>query len=227
MKILLLHAETKLIDALPRLLRKNGYLVDTATDGETGAPMAFTGTYDIIILDRMLPHLDGLSLVKEFRSFGYDTPVLFLTAKNSPEERAEGLMAGADDYVGTPFSIVELLARLQALVRRKNKIIEKNILVVNDLKFNPRKNLVTKKDKQIKLTLKEGLLLEMLMRTPGQVITKEEIAEKIWGYLAETDIASVNLYIHYLRKKLCINNLITIRGIGYCLETNFKECTAN
>lgn len=227
MKLLLLNSETKLIDALPRLLRKNGYLVDTSTDGEIGAQMAFTGTYDIIILDRVLPYFDGLSLVKEFRSLGYDTPVLFLTARNSPEERAEGLMAGADDYVGTPFFIVELLARLQALTRRKNKIIEENVLVVNDLKFNPRKSLAAKKGKMIKLTLKETLLLEMLMRTPGQVVTKEEIAEKVWGYLAETDIATVNLYIHYLRKKLGLTNLITIRGIGYCLETNLTECTAN
>lgn len=228
MKLLLIEDETKLVDALSYLLRKNGYLMDIAEDGETGFQLACTGTYDIIILDRMLPKLDGLSLLKEFRSLGHETPVLFLTAKDSPEERAEGLIAGADDYLGIPFVVAELLARLQALSRRKNKSLEENILVVDDLELNPRKSQVTKGNEVIQLTLKEAHLLELLMSTPNQVVTKERITEKVWGYYAETDIATVNLYIHYLRKKLSITNLKTIRGIGYCLEANLKEeCTTD
>lgn len=223
MKILLIHNQTRLISALSRLLRTNGYLVDVATDGENGVQMACTGTYDIIVLDRVLPKLDGLSLLKEFRSLEDETPVLFLTAANSPEERAEGLNAGADDYLGIPFFIKELLARLQALSRRKSKKLVDNVLIVDGLRLDPRKGQVTQNGKVIKLTLKETLLLELLMRTPGQVVTKELIAEKVWGYFAETDISTVNLYIYYLRKKLGLINLYTIRGVGYCLEPNHKR----
>lgn len=156
MKLLLIEDEAKLVGALSYLLRKNGYLVDSATDGETGFQLACTGTYDIIILDRMLPSLDGLSLLKKFRSLGHETPVLFLTAKDLPEERAEGLIAGADDYLGIPFSVAELLARLQALARRKGRSLEENILIVDDLEFDPRKSQVTKGNAVIKLTLKES-----------------------------------------------------------------------
>ena len=135
MKLLLVEDEGRLVDALSHLFKKNGFVVDSALDGETGIEMACTEAYDIIILDRMLPYKDGLSLLKEFRSLGYETPVLFLTAKDSPEDRAEGLDAGADDYLVKPFYTVELLARLKALGRRTGKELTENVITADDIVF--------------------------------------------------------------------------------------------
>ncbi|XER11715.1 Transcriptional regulatory protein QseB [Sporomusa aerivorans] len=215
------------MSALSGLLRKNGYLVDSALNGKNGFEMACTGTYDIIILNRTLPEMDGLSFLKEFRGSGYNTPVLILSGKDSPQARAEGLNLGADDYLGIPFAIEELLARVQALVRRKNTEMVKNELVVGNLKFNPRKLQITEGNSVTRLTLKEALLLELFMSNSEKVVTKEQIAEKLWGFFADTDIAAVNLYVHYLRKKIKNFNLRTIRGIGYSLEANSTMESAN
>lgn len=218
MKLLLVEDESRLADALCHLFKKNGFVVDTALDGETGIEMACTEVYDIIILDRMLPSKDGLSLLREFRSLGYETPVMFLTAKDSPEDRAEGLNAGADDYVVKPFFNVELLARIRALGRRRNKELQENVLTADGLVFDPQRNQVVKSDKVIHLTFKEAQLLELLIRNHGRVVTKERIVQKVWGYNAETDFTTVNLYVHNLRKKLDIPNLKTVRGVGYYLQ---------
>jgi DNA-binding response OmpR family regulator len=220
MKLLLVEDEAKLAEALSHLLKKNGYVVDLALDGETGIEMACMGIYDIIILDRMLPNQDGLAVLREFRSLGHDTPVLFLTAKDSPEERAEGLIAGADDYLVKPFFTVELLARLQALGRRKNKELSENVLVADELVFNPMRGQVMKNDQVIQLTVKESQLLELLIRNYGRVVTKELIIQKVWGFNSDAEFTTVNLYIHYLRKKLNIDNLKTVRGVGYYLQRN-------
>lgn len=220
MKLLLVDDEKRLTEALSYLLKKNGFVVDVAMDGKTGIDMACTGSYDIIILDRMLPYLDGVSLVKEFRELGYHTPVLFLTAKDSPEDRAEGLEAGADDYLVKPFFNVELLARLHALTRRKSKDIVDTILTVDDMIFDPQRSQVTKKGKVIHLTVKESQLLELLIRNQGQVVTKQRIIEKVWGYNSDAVESTINIYIHYLRKKINISNLKTVRGVGYYLQKN-------
>ena len=202
MKLLLVEDERKLVDSLSYLLKKNGFVVDAAMDGETGIEMACTGSYDIIILDRMLPMKDGLSLVKEFRSLGHHTPVLFLTAKDTPENRAEGLMAGADDYLVKPFYTVELLARLQALSRRRGKEMEENYLSVDGMVFNPMHCQVIKDGKMITLTLKEAQLLELLIRNYNRVVTKEQIIQKVWGYYSDVQFTVINLYIHYLRERI-------------------------
>lgn len=215
MRLLLVEDELKLADALCHVLKKCGYVVDNAADGETGTEMASTGIYDIIILDRMLPRRDGLSFLREFRSHGFDTPVLFLTAKDTAKDRVEGLDAGADDYLVKPFFTDELLARLRALTRRKNKDIVSDTISTAELTFNPLKCEVVKCNKTIHLTAKESLLLELLMRNLGQVVTKERMMEKVWGYNSDTDIANVDLYIHYLRKKLGPSSIRTVRGIGY------------
>lgn len=217
MKLLLVEDETKLREALTHILKKNGYLVDSTLDGESGSEMAATGVYDMIILDRMLPRLDGISLVREFRELGFDTPVLFLTAKDTPQNRVEGLDAGADDYLVKPFSVDELLARLRALERRRSKTLMNDTLSAAGLNLKPLNSEVIKGNTSIHLTLKESLLLELLMRNAGQVVTKERIMEKVWGYNTETNIANVDLYIYYLRKKLNISNIKTIRGVGYVL----------
>ncbi len=218
MKLLLAEDETKIADALAHLLKRNGFVVDTATDGETAIDMACTGIYDIIILDRMLPRRDGLSLLREFRSQGHTTPVLILTAKSAPQERAEGLNAGADDYLVKPFFTVELLARLKALARRKNKDLMETVLTADGLVLDPLRGQVTKDDEIIQLTLKESQLLELLIRNYGRVVTKDRIIQKVWGFNSDAEFTAVNLYIHYLRKKLNCNNIKTVRGIGYCLQ---------
>lgn len=218
MKLLVVDDESKLVDALSYLLKKNGFVVDVAMDGETGLDMACTGIYDIVILDRMLPNLNGMDVLRKFRDAGHDTPVIFLTAKDTPEERAEGLNAGADDYLVKPFSSVELLARLHALARRKHKEIIDHILVHDDIIFDPQRSQVRKQDEVINLTLKESQLLELLIRNQGQVVTKQRIIEKVWGYNSDAEESTINIYIHYLRKKINISNLKTVRGVGYYLQ---------
>ncbi len=226
MKLLLVEDESRLVDSLSHLLKRNGYVVDAALDGQTGIDMACTGVYDIIILDRMLPYQDGLTVLREFRSLGHDTPVLFLTAKDSPDDRAEGLNAGADDYLIKPFFSVELLARLQALSRRRGKELTENELVADDLVLNPMRCQVLKAGEVIQLTLKESQLLELLIRNYDRVVTKEQIIQKVWGYYSEAEFTTVNLYIHYLRKKLNISNLKTIWGVGYSLYAKNKAASA-
>jgi DNA-binding response OmpR family regulator len=220
MKLLLVDDESKLVEALSYLLKKNGFVVDVAMDGKTGIDMACTGSYELIILDRMLPYMDGISLLKTFRGLGYQTPILFLTAKDTPDDRAEGLNAGADDYLVKPFSTVELVARLYALARRRNKDIVDTILTVDDMVFDPQRAQVTKNGRVIHLTLKESQLLELLIRNYGQVVTKQRIIEKVWGYNSDAVESTINIYIHYLRKKINISNLKTARGVGYYLQKN-------
>lgn len=218
MKLLLVEDEAKLIEALTHLLKKNGYMVDAALNGETGCEMACTGIYDLIILDRMLPRQDGLSILREIRSLGLDMPVIFLTAKDTPQDRTEGLDAGADDYLVKPFSIDELLARLRALSRRKGKELAQDTFGAAGLIFDPLRSQVKKGDEVIQLTVKESQLLELLIRNHDRVVTKQRIMEKVWGYNSETDMANVNLYIHYLRKKLNVGCIKTVRGIGYYFQ---------
>lgn len=218
MKLLLVEDEKKLIESLSHLLKKNGYVVDAALDGETGIEIAASGSYDVIILDRMLPSIDGLSLLREIRALGLDTPVLFLTAKDSTHDRVEGLDAGADDYLIKPFFAEELLARLRALTRRKTKHLVDDCLKVADLLFYPLRCEVIKDHLTIHLTTKESQLLELLMINQGHVLTKERIMEKVWGYNSDTEISNVDLYIHYLRKKLNVPYIKTVRGVGYFLQ---------
>jgi DNA-binding response OmpR family regulator len=221
LKLLLVDDEVRLLEALSYILRKNGYTVDTATDGEAGIELATTGVYDIVILDRMLPLRDGLSILKEFRSYGFDAPVIFLTAKDDPKDRVEGLDSGADDYLTKPFSTEELLARLRALARRKSKDLIENVISAAGMTLDPLKCEVIKESRLIHLTAKESQVLELLMHNYGHVITKERILEKVWGYNSEIDVANVDLYIHYLRKKLKTSDIKTARGIGYyLLEVN-------
>lgn len=218
MKLLLIEDEIKLVKALSHILRENGYVVDYAMDGETGLEMSATGIYDLIILDRMLPRRDGISIIKEFRSQGFSTPVIFMTAKDTPKDRVEGLDAGADDYLIKPFSTDELLARLRALARRKNKDLVDNKITAAGLILDPLKCEVTKGNEVVRLSVKEVLLLELLMRNYGKVVTKERIFERVWGYYSETEFGNIDLYIHYLRKKLSVSCIKTVRGVGYFLK---------
>ena len=220
MRILLIEDEPRLSEALTYILKKNKYGVDTAYDGETGQAMAEAGVYDLIILDRMLPRKEGVSLLKELRSQGISTPVLLLTARDSIQDRIEGLDAGADDYLVKPFSTEELLARLRALGRRSSSQIQDEQLYVAGLILKPLHCELTMGNATVKLTLKESLLLELFMRNPGQVITKEQILDRVWGLDSEVEANNVEIYVHYLRKKLNSPQarIETVRGIGYCLK---------
>lgn len=223
MRILLVEDELRLSEALTYILKKNNYGVDAAYDGETGQAMAETGVYNLIILDRMLPRKEGVILLKELRSQGIQTPVLLLTARDAIQDRIEGLDAGADDYLVKPFSTEELLARLRALGRRPSGQIQDEQLSVAGLIFKPLHCELTQGSETIKLTLKESLLLELFMRNPGQVITKEQILNRVWGLDTDVEPNNVEIYVHYLRKKLDSPNvrIETVRGIGYCLKEVF------
>lgn len=222
MRILLVEDEERLSEALAYILKKNRYAVDTALDGITGQDLAETGIYDIIILDRMLPGREGVSILRNIRSQGLKTPVLMLTAKDTIADRVEGLDAGADDYLIKPFSTDELLARIRALGRRQTELIDSESLQAASLVLHPMRGEVECDGKVVKLTLKESQLLELFLRNKGQVITREQILDRVWGLDSEVEMNNVEIYIYYLRKKLeplPVNIRIdTVRGIGYCLR---------
>ena len=217
MRLLLIEHEKRLMETLSSILRKNGYPVDTALDGEVGAGLAVTGVYDIIVLDRLLPHRDGLSVLKEFRSYGFDAPVMFLTEKLSPMDLAEMLDSGADDYLTKPFANEEFLAKLRALARRKNKDLTDNTIRTTEFVLDPLKRQITAKNGVISLTPRESQILELLMQNSGKVISKERILEKVWGYNTKIQTANVDLFIHFLRKKLKTSSIKTARGLGFYL----------
>lgn len=218
MKLLLVDDEIHLLEALSHTLKKNGWVVDTAADGNTGMELAVSDVYDVIVLDRMLPGRTGMDILQELRKHSIITPVLFLTARDSAEDRVSGLDAGADDYLIKPFSTEELLARLRALSRRQSKELTENTITVGNLTLNPMRCEALSSGQTIRLTVKESLLLELLMRNAGQVITKERILYKVWSYSSDIELANVDLYIHYLRKKLTGQYIRTVRGVGYCLQ---------
>lgn len=222
MRILLVEDEEALAEALAYILKKHKYAVDLAYDGERGQEMAETEIYDVIILDRMLPGKEGVAVLKDIRKLGIKTPVLFLTAKDTVENRVEGLDAGADDYLIKPFASEELLARVRALGRRQDKQLQSDSLEIKELILDPLRCEANFKVNKVKLTLKECQLMELLMRNYGQVITKEQILNRVWGYDSEVEFNNVDTYIHFLRKKIdpLKSSLIieTVRGIGYCLK---------
>ena len=222
MRLLLIEDEKRLSEALVTILEDNKYSIDVAYDGEVGQDMAETGIYDIIILDRMLPIKEGVKVLKAIRLNGINTPVLLLTAKDSIADRVEGLDAGADDYLVKPFATKELLARIRALSRRQPNEIQEENLKVGLLTLDVLRCEVTSPQEIIKLTFKEAQLLELFFRKKGQVITKEQILDKVWGLESVVEMNNMEIYIHYLRKKLdtktCGIVIETIRNIGYCLK---------
>lgn len=223
MRLLLVEDEKRLSDALVYVLKKNRYTVDAAYDGVTGEDMALSDIYDVIILDWMLPKKDGIRILKTIRAQGIKAPVLFLTARDTVENRVEGLDSGADDYLIKPFSNDELLARVRALSRRQGELLQNNTLMAGNLTLDTSQcKVYSVENMPIKLTLKECQLLELFMKNKGLVITKEQLLDRIWGFEMDSDYNNVEIYVHYLRKKLdnCEANvrISTIRGIGYCLE---------
>jgi DNA-binding response OmpR family regulator len=222
MRLLLIEDERGISEALEYILKKNKYGVDTAYDGITGQEMAETAIYDVIILDRMLPGKEGIAVLKDLRAQAIKTPVLILTAKDAIADRVQGLDAGADDYLVKPFSTEELLARIRALSRRQAELLQEDALQASGLVLYPMKSEAVYENLTIKLTLKETQLLELFIRNRGQVITREQILDRVWGLDSDVEMNNVEIYIYYLRKKLePLNRTVrieTIRGIGYCLR---------
>ncbi|WP_058485554.1 response regulator transcription factor [Defluviitalea phaphyphila] len=222
MRILIIEDEKKLAEAIKHILVKNKYIVDMVHDGISGLDYGLTGIYDIIILDIMLPEMNGLDVLKELRKNKIFTPIILLTAKDEIQDKVRGLDYGADDYLTKPFSIDELLARIRALSRRRGDIIVDDIIEIEDIKLNLSTYELICGNKSVKLSLKECHIIEFLIKRKGQVVSKEEILEKIWGFDSDAEYNNVEVYISFLRKKLAYLhsriNIKTLRGIGYSIE---------
>ena len=203
-------------------LREAGFTVDHATDGETGLTMATSEPYDAAVIDLMLPRRDGLSLIEEVRRAQVETPVLILTAKRSVDDRVRGLQIGGDDYLTKPFAFPELLARVQALIRRASRAPESPRLVVGDLVLDRLTRRVERQGREIELRPREFALLELLMRNAGRVVSKTMILSQVWGYSFDPGSNVVDVLVHRLRGKVdkeFPKKLIqTYRGIGYALK---------
>lgn len=221
MRVLMVEDEKYMAEAVVAVLKKNHYTVDLALDGEYGLDCALLNIYDIIILDIMLPKMDGISILKEIRQNSIKAPVILLTARDRIEDKVSGLDCGADDYLAKPFHTDELLARLRALGRRKSELHNEGILSFADIKLNPQTLLVACENREIKLTLKETQLLELLIEHKNMVISKDIIIEKLWGYDTYAEDNHVEIHMSLLRKKMsqlqCSAVIRTIRGSGYIL----------
>jgi DNA-binding response OmpR family regulator len=224
MRILIIEDDTRLARIVERVLKQEHFDVDLADDGETGLDLALTGTYDALIVDRMLPGRDGLAIVRELRAARVDTPALMLTARSELPERVEGLDAGADDYLGKPFAFEELLARLRALLRRVDRPLREEVVELDGLTVNLTAHTVERRGHTIELTPREFALLETLLRHRGRVVTRDQLLERVWGYDADPRGNVVDLYIYYLRKKLDPDGrdrdrlIRTVRGAGYLVR---------
>jgi two-component system OmpR family response regulator len=220
MRILVVEDDAKIASFVVNGLKQSGFAVDRCADGEEGQVLASTTAYDAAIIDVMLPKLDGLSLVKELRQAGVRVPVIILSAKASVDDRIKGLQAGGDDYVTKPFAFSELLARVQALIRRATHASEPTRLVVGDLTMDLLNREVIRGGERIELQAREFALLEYLMRHAGRVVTKTMIMEHIWDYSFDPQTNVVDVLVCRLRNKIDRNkNLVhTIRGVGYVLK---------
>ena len=222
MKLLLVEDEKQLSEALQQILIKNKYTVDAVYNGDEGLDYALTGVYDVIILDIMLPKLNGIEILKMIRKRKISTPVILLTAKGSVEDRILGLDSGADDYLPKPFSPDELLARLRALTRRNGDFINENILEFSDIKLNLSTYDMEVNDNSITLTQKEFAILKYFMQRPKLVVSKDDLITKLWGFDSDIEHNNIEVYISFLRKKLAYVEsnvkITTIRRVGYRLE---------
>jgi DNA-binding response OmpR family regulator len=222
MHLLVVEDEHRLADRLRRALLEDRHTVEVTGDGRKALDLALAGTFDAIVLDLMIPGLDGLNVCRALRDAGSHTPVLMLTARGSVNDRVTGLTAGADDYLVKPFAMLELRARVSALLRRVGRPFESSPeLLVGDLSLDLTRHIATRDGRTIELTAKEFALLELLMRHPGQVLSRTQITNHVWGYDLEALSNVVEIYIHYLRDKLdrgYAQSLIrTVRGVGYVI----------
>ena len=221
MRVLLIEDDTAIARSLKEGLEDEAYAVDVANDGSEGYRTAAADDYDVIILDIMLPEMNGYEVCRALRNDGNKTPILMLTARDTERDIVEGLDTGADDYLAKPFSFDVLLARIRALLRRPNEKLEE-ILQVGDLKLDPSSKKVTRASQEINLTAKEYGVLEYLMRNKGKVLSKEQIISHVWDFDADVLPNNVELFIMFLRRKIDkpfkLKLIHTVSGFGYKLE---------
>ena len=221
MRVLVVEDEHRIANAIKQGLEQESFAVDVAYEGKTGLDLGIGETYDIIILDRLLPEMDGLEICRRLRENKIHTPVLFLTAKGQVADRVEGLNAGADDYLVKPFAFEELLARVRALQRRPKHTVGQ-VLTLADLSLDLTNFEVQRGGQTIHLSSKEFALLEYFLRHPNKILTKEQIINHVWNYDAEILPNTVEVYVGYLRNKIDKSFkkplLHTIRGFGYALK---------
>ena len=222
MRALIVEDDRAIAEFVGRGLREAGFAVDQAPDGETGLELALSEPYDVAIVDLMLPQRDGLSLIDELRRRGRATPVLILSARRSVDDRVRGLQSGGDDYLTKPFAFAELLARVQALVRRATRAPEPTTLTMGDLTLDLLSRKVTRGSTLIELRPREFALLEYLMRNPGKVVSKTMILSHVWDYTFDPQTNIVDVLVSRLREKIDRpfdrKLLRTVRGVGYVLE---------
>lgn len=222
MRILVVEDDDMLREAVVAVLQDEDFLTDEAATGDEGLFLAEQDIYDLLILDIMLPGIDGLQVVKAVRAKNVSVPILILTARDSVKDRVEGLNTGADDYLVKPFALLELVARVKALFRRRSGATEAGISYAG-IVLNPKSKEGFVDGESLQLTTKEFEMLEFLVVNHGQIVTREQIFDRIWGFESENANGNVDLYIHYLRKKLAPFNkdtlLKTVRGAGFI----FKE----
>ena len=220
MDVVLIEDETKVVDFISKGLEEEGYTVAVAYNGKQGLDMVKTHNYDIVLLDLMIPEIDGLKVLRNMRAWGINTPVLIITAKNSKEDVVRGLDTGSDDYLTKPFSFEELLARMRALLRR-SAARDGHTLKYEDMTLNPYSRILSVGAREVELTEKEFLMMELLIKNSERPLTRREMAEYVWQNTTDsTNI--VDVYINFLRKKiesLTSKKFIqTVRGIGYILK---------
>ena len=222
MRVLVIEDDSKIASFVVNGLKQNGFAVDHAADGEKGLALASTVTYDAAVLDIMLPKLDGLSLLRQLRQNQIHTPVLILSAKASVDDRGKGVQAGGDDYLTKPFAFSELLARVQALIRRATHTAEPTKLSAAELAMDLLTREVTRGGQKIELQSREFALLELLLRHPGRAVTKTMILEHLWDYSFDPQTNVVDVLVHRLRAKVDkdfpVKLIQTIRGVGYVLK---------
>jgi two-component system OmpR family response regulator len=219
MRILIVEDERKLAELLARGLREEGHAVDVTTRGEDAVWMAQAVAFDAIVLDVMLPGLDGFAVCRRLRKSGVWAPVLMLTARDAVEDRVEGLDAGADDYLAKPFAFDELLARLRALVRR-GAAERPTELTLDGLRLDPAAHRAWRGDDELDLSAKEFALLELFMRKPGAVLSRDQLLDGAWDMSFERRSNVVDVYVRYLRSKIGRDAIETVRGVGYRLRVD-------
>lgn len=222
MRILIIEDEYSLADAISETLKKQKFMTNIITDGEEGENEALTGVYDLILLDIMLPNKDGFKVLESLQREKVETPVIILTAKSEIYDKLNGLENGADDYITKPFHMKELVARIKVVLKRKNDVKDLSIIQYEDLSLNLRNGKISCKNNEITINGKELELLEILIINKKQTVSRETLANKIWGYNSDTEYNNVEVYISFLRKKLKLLKskveIKTVRGIGYILE---------
>jgi len=226
MRILIVEDEPSIANFVRQGLSEAGYAVDVAWDGDEGLAYALAADYDALVLDVMLPRMDGLELLRELRQRGHKTPVLMLTARDTVSDRVQGLDAGADDYLIKPFAFPELLARVRALMRRPPLQVG-TLLSVGDLEMDTASRQVRRQDRRIELSPREYAVLEYLMRHPDQVLTRTQIGEHVWNFDFFHESNVVDVYIGYLRRKIDRGSeralIHTVRGVGYRISAGDED----